>query len=70
MLTCVNGFNCIISGFLLYRRHCLLKKQKQLFSKEIGYNEGEITDVRYTLAGRGYIWEEYWSSGKKNNLLS
>jgi hypothetical protein len=33
---------------------------EQLFSKEVGYQIGEVTDVRYTLAGRGYIWQEYW----------
>ena len=33
---------------------------EQLFSKEVGYQSGEVKDVRYTLAGRGYIWEEYW----------
>jgi O-antigen ligase len=34
---------------------------EQLFSKETGYNAGEIQDVRYTLAGRGYVWENYWN---------
>lgn len=33
---------------------------EQLFSKEIGYNDGAYTDVRYTLAGRGYIWDNLW----------
>ncbi|MDA7558628.1 hypothetical protein N8768_05665 [Flavobacteriaceae bacterium] len=33
---------------------------EQLFSKEIGYQSGQVTDARYTLAGRGYIWEKYW----------
>ncbi len=33
---------------------------EQLFSKEVSYQVGEIKDVRYTLAGRGYIWEDYW----------
>ncbi|MFT6127342.1 MAG: hypothetical protein ACJA2M_000889 [Polaribacter sp.] len=32
---------------------------EQLFSKETGYQTGEIKDARYTLAGRGYLWEEY-----------
>lgn len=31
-----------------------------LFSKEVGYQEGEVTDAKYTLAGRGYIWERNW----------
>ncbi|MDO5968908.1 hypothetical protein Q4Q35_03735 [Flavivirga aquimarina] len=34
---------------------------QQLFSKEVGYNDGTYTDVRYTLAGRGYIWDDLWS---------
>lgn len=34
---------------------------EQLFSKETGYQSGEVTDARYTLAGRGYIWESYWN---------
>lgn len=33
---------------------------EQLFSKEVGYQSGEIKDARYTLAGRGYIWEDFW----------
>ncbi len=33
---------------------------EQLFSKEIGYDSGEVKDARYTLAGRGYIWEGAW----------
>lgn len=32
---------------------------EQLFSKEIGFRSGKIDDARYTLAGRGYIWEGY-----------
>ena len=34
---------------------------EQLFSKEVGYQSGEVQDVRYTLAGRGYIWDKYWT---------
>jgi hypothetical protein len=34
---------------------------EQLFSKEIGYESGEVKDARYTLAGRGYIWEGAWN---------
>ena len=33
---------------------------EQLFSKEIGYQSGQVTDARRTLAGRGYIWDDYW----------
>ena len=33
---------------------------EQLFSKEVGYQTGEVQDAKYTLAGRGYIWEKYW----------
>jgi len=32
----------------------------QLFSKEVGYQTGEVKDAKYTLAGRGYIWQKYW----------
>ncbi|GGG60179.1 O-antigen ligase family protein [Bizionia arctica] len=34
---------------------------EQLFSKEIGYEAGDVKDVRYTLAGRGYIWDSAWN---------
>ncbi|WP_162306912.1 O-antigen ligase family protein [Winogradskyella ouciana] len=33
---------------------------EQLFSKEVGYQKGEVKDARYTLAGRGYLWQKYW----------
>jgi len=33
---------------------------EQLFSKELGYQSGDVKDARYTLAGRGYIWQKYW----------
>ncbi|WP_456439471.1 O-antigen ligase family protein [Psychroserpens sp.] len=33
---------------------------EQLFSKEVGYQTGEVKDAKYTLAGRGYIWEDFW----------
>jgi hypothetical protein len=33
---------------------------EQLFSKEIGYQTGEVQDARFALAGRGYIWEYFW----------
>jgi O-antigen ligase len=33
---------------------------EQLFSKEVGFQNGEFEDIRYTLAGRGYIWDYYW----------
>jgi len=33
---------------------------EQLFSKETSYQTGEIKDARYTLAGRGYVWQGYW----------
>jgi len=38
----------------------LFSSVEQLFGKEIGYQEGQVKDARYTLAGRGYIWEHYW----------
>lgn len=33
---------------------------EQLFSKEVGYQSGAVKDARYTLAGRGYIWQDFW----------
>lgn len=45
----------VIFGDVLY------ESIEQLFSKEAGYQTGEVTDVRYTLAGRGYVWEDYWN---------
>lgn len=33
---------------------------EQLFSKEVGYQTGEVEDAKFTLAGRGYIWKKYW----------
>jgi O-antigen ligase len=33
---------------------------EQLFSKEVGFQSGQVKDARYTLSGRGYIWEDYW----------
>ncbi|MDD7886243.1 hypothetical protein [Flavivirga sp. 57AJ16] len=33
---------------------------QQLFRKEIGYNDGTYKDIKYTLAGRGYIWNDLW----------
>lgn len=38
----------------------VLDNVEQLFSKEVGYQTGEVSDSRYTLAGRGYIWQDYW----------
>ncbi|WP_353779880.1 hypothetical protein [Winogradskyella sp. 3972H.M.0a.05] len=38
----------------------LFSNIEQLFSKEVGYQTGEIKDARFTLAGRGYIWQDYW----------
>jgi len=46
----------------------IVKSTEQLFSKEIEYRSGEVKDVRYTLAGRGYIWENYmdfWKNDQK-----
>jgi O-antigen ligase len=34
---------------------------EQMFSKESSYQAGEIKDVRYPLAGRGYVWEHYFN---------
>jgi len=42
---------------------------EQLFTKEVGYQTGEIKDARYTLAGRGYVWEDYWSFWTERQTL-
>jgi O-antigen ligase len=49
------GIMYIIFGDVVY------ENIEQLFSKEAGYQTGEIKDARYTLAGRGYVWEDYWN---------
>lgn len=42
---------------------------EQVFSKEVGYQEGKVKDSRYTLAGRGYIWQDYWSFWSEDQTL-
>lgn len=49
-----------ISVLLLVFGDVFVSNIEQLFSKEVGYQTGEVKDARYTLAGRGYIWEEHW----------
>jgi len=56
------GFSILIglSVIFLVFGDAVSSNIEQLFSKEIGYQSGQVTDVRYTLAGRGYIWDNYW----------
>lgn len=49
-----------VLGILLVFGDVVVDNIEQLFSKEVGYQTGEVTDAKYTLAGRGYIWEKYW----------
>ena len=49
-----------LSVLFLVFGNTVLDNIEQLFSKEVGYQSGEVEDARYTLAGRGYIWENYW----------
>lgn len=57
------GFSVLIglSVIFLVFGDAVSSNIEQLFSKEIGYQSGQVTDARYTLAGRGYIWQEYWN---------
>ncbi|WP_040247646.1 O-antigen ligase family protein [Psychroserpens mesophilus] len=50
------GFSILMLAF----GNVVFDNIEQLFSKETGYQTGEVKDARYTLAGRGYIWEHYW----------
>ncbi|WP_299338527.1 hypothetical protein [uncultured Psychroserpens sp.] len=56
------GFSVLVglSVIFLVFGDVVFDNLEQLFSKEVGYQTGEVTDARYTLAGRGYIWENYW----------
>jgi len=58
------GFAFLIGSLVLFLvfGDIFYSNLEQLFSKEIGYQVGTFEDVRYTLAGRGYIWEGYWNS--------
>lgn len=49
-----------LSVLFLFFGDVFYENIEQLFSKEVGYQAGEIKDARYTLAGRGYIWQDYW----------
>ena len=50
------GFTVI---FLVFGE-TVFDSMNQLFSKEFSYQAGDLDDARYTLAGRGYIWSNYW----------
>lgn len=47
-------------GIFIVFGDAVLSNIEQLFSKEVGYQTGEVKDAKYTLAGRGYIWQEHW----------
>jgi hypothetical protein len=57
------SFSVLIGVFVIFLvfGDAVSSNIEQLFSKEVGYQSGELTDARYTLAGRGYIWEDYWN---------
>lgn len=57
------SFSIIIGliGIFLVFGDAVSDNIEQLFSKEVGYQKGEVKDAKYTLAGRGYIWEEHWN---------
>ncbi len=57
------GFSILVglSVIFLVFGDAVFSNIEQLFSKEVGYQSGEVADVRYTLAGRGYIWDNYWN---------
>jgi len=42
---------------------------EQLFSKEVGYRTGEVKDARFMLAGRGYIWEDFFNFWKNDQKV-
>lgn len=66
------GFAFLIGSLVLFLvfGDVFYSNLEQLFSKEIGYQVGKFEDVRYTLAGRGYIWEDYMDFWiKEQNLI-
>lgn len=42
---------------------------EQLFSKETGYNDIRGKDIRYTLAGRGFIWTDAWDQWLNRSFI-
>ena len=42
---------------------------EQLFSKEIGYNNERAKDIRYSLAGRGFIWTDAWDQWLNRSFI-
>ncbi|MFY0604920.1 MAG: hypothetical protein JXQ93_13355 [Flavobacteriaceae bacterium] len=57
----VGGLSLFLVFLFLIFGNKFVENVEQLFSKEMKYNQGNITDARRTLAGRGYIWEEYYT---------
>jgi O-antigen ligase len=56
------GFSIIVglSVIFLVFGDAVSSNIEQLFSKEVDFQSGANTDARYTLAGRGYIWQNAW----------
>ena len=55
--------------YLFFENQSVSSNIESLFSKELNYNSGALRDVRYTLAGRGWIWERYWDDWQNNRNL-
>ena len=47
----------VIILLISFGTESILINVETLFSKELGFNDGSVRDARYTLSGRGYIWE-------------
>ena len=54
---------------MFFQTQSVISNLETLFSKEINYNSGTLRDVRYTLAGRGWIWEYHWNDWQTNRSL-
>ena len=56
------GLSILIGIFVIYMvaGDIVIESIEQLFTKEVAFQTGELTEARYTLAGRGFIWEGYW----------
>lgn len=62
-------FSLLFLVLLMVLGDKLVESTIQLFSKETGYNNGDVDDIKYTLAGRGYIWAEAWDLWLNRNLF-
>ena len=52
-------------GVNLASNNIVFDRIETTLSKEIKFMQGELEDERYVLAGRGFIWEDYWQRWKK-----